>query len=486
VRRALVSSAVGALTLTALAAGTAHADQSPAKVLGFTPITTNALSCSANGLPQFANDAKNQPVTPTLLMQAGDPATPVNAPATSNKVGRVNDMIAVSTDGHYLFTPSENSIPTENGVGTDGSDGITRLTLKGPDAGKKEILADNVSAAGVNLWQRVDGIKWYGQGNNGVLLASEEFSPSPTSAGGGIWQVDPDTGAFVRLDWLGNYAHEGIGLDKAGNLYLGDEFRGGAIYKAVPKNTRDLTQGGTLSYLVGTSVDPTGWKQVISPANASAEATAGGAILFDRPEDFDEANGRVYFAVTEPDADALPRTGGAGQIVNGGGVYSLSTTGVPDLSTQSGALPYTRLTPMIPVNDPKYLSAAQAQGQQGLQFPDNLAFDKAGHLWVHEDIPDGSSFPASGIDVSKQVRNQQDELYVFVLNKQGNAIEANPDSSGPGVSGGYKAADMRTSPGAAGHPCENEFTGGIFSQNGKTLYINQQHWDNPTLAVDIG
>jgi hypothetical protein len=484
---ALISSAVGAFALTALASvGTANADPKPVNVLGFTPITTNALPCSANGLMQFANDQKNQPVTPTQIMQAGDPATPVNAPATSNQVGRVNDMIAVTPDGHYLFTPSENSIPTENGVGTPGSDGITRLTLNGPDAGKKEILVNHLDpVTGANLWQRIDGIKWYpsgGAGDNGVLLASEEF------AAGGIWQIDADTGAFVRLDWLGNYSHEGIGLDKAGNLYLGDEARGGAIYKAAPNNPRDLTEGGTLSYLVGTSIDASGWKRVTNPANASAEATNGGAILFDRPEDFDEANGRVYFAVTEPAGDALLHTGGAGQVVNRGGVYSLSTTGIPDLSTQSGpSVPYTRLTPMIEVNDPTYANQGQAQAQQGLQFPDNLAFDKAGNLWVHEDIPDNNgSFPANGIDVSKQARNQQDELYVYVLNKQGDAIQPNPDSTGPGVSGGYKVADMRTSPGAAGHPCENEFTGGIFSQDGKTLYINQQHWDNPTLAVNVG
>ena len=105
---------------------------------------------------------------------------------------------------------------------------------------------------------------------------------------------------------------------------------------------------------------------------------------------------------------------------------------------------------------------------------------------MHEDIPDNNgSFPASGIDVSKQARNQQDELYVFVLNDTGDAIVPNPDTSGPGVSGGYKAADMRTSPGASGHPCENEFTGGIFAPDGRTLYINQQHWDNPTLTIKL-
>ena len=481
-QRRILCTAAGSVTVAALAmSGSATADHPRAPRLGFTPITSNALPCSSSGYIQFANDPSNNVVVPTKLMQAGDPATPVNAPASSNKVGRVNDMLALSPDGRYLFTSSENSIPTENGIGVDGSDGITRLTLKGKNKGRKEILANNVTATGANAWQRIDGIKWYpygGPDDEGVLLASEEF------AAGGIWQIDPQTGAFVRLDWLGNYAHEGIGLDHDGNLYLGDEARGGAIYKAVPNDPSDLTLGGSLYYLVGTSVDASGWKLVGNPANASSEANLGGGILFDRPEDFDEANGRVYFAVTEPAGDANPRVGGSGQVVNRGGIYSISTHGVPDLATQSGALPYNRLTPMIEVNDPTYATQGAAQAQQGLQFPDNLAFDGAGHLWVHEDIPDGSAFPASGIDVSKQVRNQQDELYVYVLNEQGTAIVANPDSSGPGVSGGYKAADMRTSP--AAKPCENEFTGGIFAENGRTLYINQQHWDNPTLTVKIG
>jgi secreted PhoX family phosphatase len=192
----------------------------------------------------------------------------------------------------------------------------------------------------------------------------------------------------------------------------------------------------------------------------------------------------VYFAVTEPLGDALIRTASAGRTVNSGGVYSISTSGVPDLAVQSGSLPYNRLTPMIPVNDPTYTSQAQAQAQQGLQFPDNLAFDGKGHLWVHEDIPDGAVFPTSGIDVGKQTRDQQDELYVYVLNRAGNAIVANPDTAGPGVSGGYKVADMRNSPTAT--PCQNEFTGGIFGGDGRTLYINQQHADNPTMTVRIG
>jgi hypothetical protein len=491
-RRAVRRVALGTAALvasTVVGSGVAHSNQGES--FGFTPITTNALPCTATGLVQFANDAGNTPVTPVQLMQAGDAATPVNAPATSTKVGRVNDMIALSPDGKYLFTSSENGFPSENGQAPNGSDGITRLTLKGPDAGKKEILLDAVDATGANIWQRVDGVKWYpygGPGGKGTLLASEEF------AAGGIWQVNPETGAYVRLDWLGNYAHEGVGLDAKGNLYLGDENRGGAIYKAVPNDRRDLTKGGTLSYMVGTSIDASGWKQVVDPKQATPEAINGGAILFDRPEDFDEANGRVYFTVTEPKADSDNRKGNYGttigdatknQVVNRGGVYSLNTKGVPDLAIASGVAPYAKLAPMIEVQDPKYTTQAEAQAQQGLQFPDNITFDSHGHLWVHEDVPDSNgTFPASGIDVSKQTRNQQDELYVFVLSKKGDAIVANPATSGPGVSGGYKAADMRSS--ATAGPCENEFTGGIFDADGERLYINQQHADNPTLTIKLG
>jgi hypothetical protein len=475
----------GVVGVTALAAfgGVGHADPKPSNDLGFTPITGNALSCSANvGAPVFANDRRDQPVSPFELMHAGQTATVVGSGAPT-AVGSENDMIALSQNGKYLFTPSE--------AGT--SQGVTRLTLKGPDAGKREILA------AVPTWSRVDGAKWYPYGGptgDGVLLVSEEY------AGGGVWQVDPETGETHRLDWIGNFSHEGIGLDAEGNLYLGDENRTGAIYRAVPNDPTDLTQGGTLSYLVGTGIDASGWKQVTTPANAIAEANNGGAILVDRPEDFDEHNGRVYFTVTEPDSDAHPRHGNyngtvnggpdatLNQVVNAGGVYSFGVDdghAVPELATQSGTLPpYSRLTPMIAVNDPLYANAGQAHAQQGLQFPDNIAFDGYGHLWVHEDIPDNVTFTA--VDTGKQARDQQDELYVYVLNEAGDAIVPNPSTDGPGVSGGYKAADMRTSALAAstGHPCENEFTGGVFGQDGKTLYINQQHYDNPTLTIRIG
>ena len=106
--------------------------------LRFTPIITDALPCSTKGFISWANDAEGVAVTSTVLMKTGDPATIISS-STPTKVGRVNDMIALSPDGKYLYTVSENGTPPEVGT-TPDSDGITRLTLRGKDAGKKEIL----------------------------------------------------------------------------------------------------------------------------------------------------------------------------------------------------------------------------------------------------------------------------------------------------------------------------------------------------------
>ena len=472
VRQALLISAVCAFDVTALSA-TAGAD-TPLDHWGFTPISGSALPCSATGDPAMAS-----PMTLTKLMSAGDPATLVG-PDTPTTVGRENDMNALGANGKYLFASSENGAPSE---------GVSRYTLTGPTAGAKEILTTG-PVAPATTWSRMDGGYWYAP--SGQLLVGEEYSPAAAATantqarGGGVWQVDPTTGAFVRLDWLGSMAHEGLVLS-GGALFFGDENRTGAFYKAVPANAADLTAGGTLNYMVGTGIDASGWKAVVTADNAVAEANNGGAILFDRPEDVDALGGRVYFTVTEAQGDADLRIGNYGtftgnaannQVVNRGGIYSFNDTGVSDLSAQSGTNPpYVTIDPMIEVEDPEYASQALAQGQQGLQYPDNIAFDGRGHLWVHEDIPDDTAMTPTNIH-SKQYRNQQDEMYVFELTASGDAIVGQPTDSG-----GVKAGDMQSSD--ATKPCTNEFTGGVFGADGLSLFFNQQHNANPTFRTSL-
>src|SRR5262249_55883312 len=156
--------------------------------------------------------------------------------------------------------------------------------------------------------------------------------------------------------------------------------------------------------------------------------------------------GRIYFSATEP-ADDAALSSKPGHPVREGGVYSVNDTGVPAVQK------------FVALNDPA--TGALHTQVSGLQFPDNLAFDRKGNLWIHEDIPDDTT-PTGPTNVhSKQYRDMQDELLVAL-----------PDNNGDGVSDGvYKFADMGNS--ATATPCQNEWTGGAFLDNG-TFFVNQQ------------
>jgi len=292
--------------------------------LGFLPITSNALPCSTNGLIQFANDSANQPLTTDEAHAGRRSATPVNAPASSNKVGRVNDMIALSPDGRYLFTPSENSIPTENGIGVQGAT-LHSARVKGPNQGKRRSLPTTSMPRVRTRGNESTVLKWYPRGGpegEGILLASEEFT------GGRHLASQSEDRAFVRLDWLGNYATKVLSRPPPQSL---PRRRGSrcAIYKGSSERHRDLTKGGTLYYLVAPALTPSGWKQVVNPRTHRWRPQQAGAILFDRPEDFDEHNGASTSRSPSPPATPNPRVGAAGQVVNRGGVYSLSTVAWP-------------------------------------------------------------------------------------------------------------------------------------------------------------
>jgi len=428
---ARAGAAAAVLSLLAGGTGVAHAD--PLGQLGFVPLQNDAAHCDATTI-QWSPSAVN----PHIVMQAGDPATPTaNASPTQTSVPGENDMIATDPSGRFFYTVSE--------TGSNGA--VTKVDA---GTGQKTILAQKTTAP---TWSRLDPIKWYAPSN--TLLIGEE-----NGTAGKVWQVDPLTGAFQALDWLGSFSHEGIAFGSDGAIWQGDENRSGAIFKAVPNNPRDLTQGGSLSYMVDGGL----FVPITVPANARAEATdpTKRAALFDRPEDFDQRNGRIYFAVTEPPDDAAAQPPNAAGPVKPGGIYSINDTG----------LPHAQL--IVAVNDPAVADRTAASMVQGLQYPDNLNFDVRGNLWIHEDIPDDTSTPPTNIH-SKQFKNQQDELWVAVL-----------DGSGANLSPGttlYKFANMGNS--ATATPCQNEWTGGVFAPDGHTFYINQQHANNPTYTLDL-
>jgi hypothetical protein len=409
------------LALTLAGRASAVSDNGVANRLGFVPLTDAPQTCAASSIEWSSS------VTSTSsVMQKDDAATPTsNAFATQTKVPSENDMIAFSPDGQFLFTVAE--------TGSNGA--VTKVNLQ---TGAKTILSQRAD------WNRLDPIKWYAPA--GVLLIGEE-----DGANGSMWQVDPVTGTASELMWLGKMSHEGVAFGNDGAIWLGDENHRGAIYKAVPTSASDLTQGGTLSAMV----DGVGFFSVRAD-HAIDDAFNGGASLFDRPEDFDQRNGRIYFTATEPQDDA-DASSSPGHPVRVGGVYSVNDTGTPSVQQ------------FVALNDPA--TGALHEQVNGLQFPDNLAFDRKGNLWIHEDIPDDIQATPTNVH-SKQYRDMQDELWVAL-----------PDNNGDGASDGvYKFANMGNS--ATATPCQNEWTGGAFLDNG-TFFVNQQHADSPTWRVTI-
>jgi Bacterial protein of unknown function (DUF839) len=421
-RTRLVTSLLASAALSVALVGTAHAksDDSLANQLGFVPLTDAPQTCAATQIEWSPS------VVAAKVMSAGDVATPTaNAFASQTTVPTNNDMIALSPDGRFLYTVSE--------TGSNGA--LTRLDLQ---SGAKTILAQRAD------WNSLDPIKWYAP--SGMLLIGEESGST-----GLISQVDPETGTNVDLPWLGSMSHEGIAFGSDGAIWEGDENHTGAIFKAVPNDPTDLTQGGTLSAMVDG-----GSFFTVNPATAVADAFSGGASLFDRPEDFDQRDGRVYFSATEPRDDAIASST-PGHPVREGGVYTINDTGTP------------HVVQFVALNDPS--SGALGQQVPGLQFPDNLAIDTKGNVWIHEDIPDDTNVPPTNVH-SKQYRNMQDELWVAL-----------PDKNGDGASDGLsKFANMGNSQTAT--PCQNEWTGGAFLDP-STFFVNQQHADSPTWKVSL-
>lgn len=408
-RKTIVKGMAASVVAVALCATSASAqsDSSLRARLGFIPLTGGPQHCSQAGIEWSPS------VTATQIMRRGDAAT-------NGVVPGENDMIALDPTGRFLFTVSE--------TGSNGA--VTKVDL---ETGEKTILAQRSD------WNRLDPVKWYAP--SGTLLIAEEDGTN-----GSVWQVDPDTGDATELVWLGKMSHEGIAFGPDGAIWEGDENHTGAIYKAVPNDRRDLTKGGTLSALI----DGSGFVPV-DPANAVADAYTKGATLFDRPEDFDQFGPTIYFAVTEPPDDAAASSK-PGHPVRPGGVYTVNAVGTP------------HVTVFVPVNDPA--TGALHEQVDGLQFPDNLAIDRKGNVWIHEDIPDDTKATPTNVH-SKQYRDMQDELWVAL-----------PDGTL------HKFANMGNS--AQATPCQNEWTGGIFGPGpGGSFFVNQQHADNPTWLVEL-
>jgi len=283
-------------------------------------------------------------------------------------------------------------------------------------------------------WTALDGIRWTPWG---TVVFSEE------TAGGRFFEIllndDMVTGTVVDRPAVGRLAHEGIDIDKAGNIYVVDEHRGltegctsgtpcgGGIYKFVPDTWGDLSSGKLYVLRVINNTDQEGvgqaeWAGPIDPLNARQSGSDFGGTSYQRPEDLEIIGNTLYVAITEGTRNPFGDQNYDGRVL----AIELDTLMVSDFVKPG-------------VNAPVEISSPGNPGfQTGFDNPDNLAESPDGKLIIIEDnVPSDIWFAGKDHDND----GAADAVWLFA------------SLSDPGAEG----------------------TGIYFGKDPKTLFVNVQH-----------
>ncbi|PUB87353.1 MAG: hypothetical protein DBP02_01290 [gamma proteobacterium symbiont of Ctena orbiculata] len=277
--------------------------------------------------------------------------------------------------GRYLYRTHELRSPNNQPQGgsvsvVDLKTGETRILAQAPD------------------YDALDGIRWTPWG---TILFAEEVT------GGSLFELfleDDLTTARKVVDrpLLGRLAHEGIDLDRDGNVYLVDEYRGrtsgcsgvspcgGGVYKFVPDVAGDL-KAGSLYVLKVNGMDGVGlgeWVGPIDPLNARESGSLAGGRSYQRPEDLEIIGDTLYVAITEGPRDT--KTDRRGRLVFTSELYEGRVIAI-DLRTM-------QVTNFVKpgVNAPVEIGRPGEPGHRsGFDSVDNLAEAPNGDLVMIED-----------------------------------------------------------------------------------------------------
>lgn len=396
------------------AANSRNAALSGSGAFQFTPLASSA-ACTPGGDP-------NAP----FLIPTGFTQTIVASEPAFADAGDMNTVNETGKDaGRYLYRPSEGSV---------GEVSVTDLWT-----GQTKRLAFHTD------WEAMDPIVWSPWG---TILVGEETNAAvhrdpkyPNAVAGLMYEIflnpnDPSVAdSVVARPALGSKSHEGTRFDPQGNVYGIAERNPGYVYKFVPDRRGDLSSGQLFVLkIVSPTVDRTGDAQWIPldrnavQIDAAVAADNVNATGYNRPEDIEIATStgnargganRLFVAVTAPSGPADNR------------VLAI------DLRDGPGAGAFVFDYVRIGLNAPA-----------DFEFPDNLALDRSGNLYIAED-PGGSS-PS---------KKKGDDIWV-----------ATPPT---GVGQQRPAASVVRF--ATLTDCDAEPTGIYFGLHGNVLYVNAQH-----------
>lgn len=316
---------------------------------------------------------------------------------TQSIISDENDLnIYVGNDWHDMNTVNESKMDAgrylyrthEVRGGAIGNDGNS-LRVDGGSGGAVSVVdlktGEAKEIAGRADWEALDGLVWTPWH---TLLFAEEVITSarpdpdhPIATSGLVYELsldpnDPSKAKSVNvLPQLGALSHEGIEIDPEGNVYVIDEDRRGSIYKFVPTQYGNLTNGQLYALRVNNGAK-TGAAEWIAldmnqvQINARVAASAVQATQFCRPEDLERIAGTLYAALTCEDVDNAANTSGRGAV----------------LAIELGDNPMVSYVVAAGKNAPIEVQPnATTAGVTGFAKVDNLANGPDGKLWLVED-----------------------------------------------------------------------------------------------------
>jgi uncharacterized protein len=352
--------------------------------------------------------------------------------------------------GRYLYRTHE--VRGANAARIDGGSGGAVSVIDLKTGVTREVV-------GRADWEALDGIVWtpwqtilFGEEVVDSVLPDPDF---PQAKSGLVYELrlDPDDPLSAKSvsvrPMLGASAHEGIEIDTAGNVYVVDEHRQGAIYRFVPDRYGDLSSGQLYALRVkhGARTGSAEWIALdMKQAQISARvaAAAVGATGFCRPEDVERIARTLYVALTCEDVDDPANTSGR----NAAG-HAVGAVLAVDLAEP----PSARYVVVPGKNAPFEVMPGLIQpGITGFARVDNLANGPGGTLWMLED-------------------NAFSDIWVYDPDSE----DANGDGYRDGVA---LFASLKDKAG--------EGSGIYFGKDPHTLFVNVQHsgtGNDKTMAI---
>ena len=352
---------VGLVALTSLPSNTVFGDTS---IEQFIPIEESAV-CATVGNEYDVDAPYILPEVYTQTVIANQDAAGVNDLWDMNQQNQetVDYPIALSGDdtkatrGQLLYTATE--------VGSNGQVTVTDL-----ETGEVAILAQE------SYWNRLDGVKWTPWN---TVLVGEEVSNDPDkdpnitfpNTHGLVYEFDPVTGDHQARPAIGSLAHEGIGVDKRGNIYVIDETTPGGIFRFVPDTYGDLSDGQLYAIkITENNGDNTGKAQWVAldrdtvKINARQAGTDAGITGWERPEDLDIMKETLYVSITGTDR-----------------VLAIELN--RDLTKEFTVTNYVKAGKNVPVEVDN--AGDETDEVTGFNSPDNLTITPSGDLVIVED-----------------------------------------------------------------------------------------------------